>query len=283
VLCFRSGNAHLFVALLTVVALVSWSEGREWQTSAAVALGGAIKIFPLFLVPVFVARREWGLLWKTLVLTVILWALPTLYFGPRQTVALYGDWRQAIAGDFEAYKRQRAVDLSLPGVLTRWLAPVDYSTYVDSGYPQVNVVSLPPQPIKGITFAAMGVLGALSMWMCATLRRSSVSSARDIAAVGAIFITANLLLGPYTPIQHLSAFLIATMTLPIAFESAAASYGLVALGVVNSLLFAIPGSANQRALQAYGVFTLMALTLWAAAMLAASRAAPQRGGKSMKL
>jgi hypothetical protein len=268
-LCFRSGNAHLFVVMLVVFALLAWSRGSLWWASLAVALGGAIKIFPLFLIPVFAARRNWALVTRSVALTLVIWALPALYFGPRHTAELYRSWYASIGGDMEDYKRQRAVDLSMPGVVGRWLAPVDYSRHVDPGYPQVNFASMAPGTVRSIVLVVQCLLAVLTLWMCASLPRSG--NPRDIAATGALAITATLLLGPYTPIQHLSALLVAAMTLPVAFGDVPAARALVGIGAVNALLFAIPGSANQRAFQASGMFTLVGLAVWGASMLAARR------------
>lgn len=267
VLCFRSGNAHLFVALLVLLALVAWSRGQLWRASAALALGGAVKLFPLFLAPVFVARRDWRLLARTVAFTLLLWSLPALYFGPRQTVELYRSWIGSIGADFGAYKRQRAMDLSLPGAMERWLAPVDYSTYVDPGYPQVNFAALAPQTAKRLGSAAAGFIAVLSLWMCAKLRPFARDNPRSLAAAGAIFIVTILLVGPYTPIQHLSAWLIVVAALP-AVLGHRGRLALAGIGLFNALLFAVPGSASQRAFQASGVFTVIGLMLWGMAMAA---------------
>jgi hypothetical protein len=266
-LTFRSGNAHLLVSLLLVFGLVAWTQGRLWWTSAAVAIGGAIKIFPLFLLPVFAVRRDWALLKRSMVLTIVIWALPALYFGPARTIDLYRAWYSAI-GNIDAFKQQRAMDLSASGALGRWMAPVDYSRYVDARYPQVNILNAPAPVVRGATLAVAALVWALTLWMCARLRPGEANP-RHIAAVGALFITAMLLAEPYTPIQHLSAWIIAAMALPVAMGAGTRGRLLVIIALVNVLLFAIPGAANQRALQAYGAFTLIGFALWGFAMDAA--------------
>jgi len=47
---------------------------------------------PLFLLPVFIVRREWPLVTRVIGLSCLLWLLPVIYFGPRRTVALYRSW-----------------------------------------------------------------------------------------------------------------------------------------------------------------------------------------------
>jgi hypothetical protein len=59
------------------------------------------------------------------------------------------------------------------------------------------------------------------------------------------------------------------MALPVAMGAGTRGRLLVIIALVNVLLFAIPGAANQRALQAYGAFTLIGFALWGFAMDAA--------------
>jgi hypothetical protein len=271
ILCFRSGNVHLFVVLLTVLAFLAWSYGNYWKASFALAIGGAIKLFPLFLIPMLLIRREWRLLVRTVGLTVALWLLPIVYFGPQQTIVLYRAWYGTVIGDIGNYKLQRAVDQSMNGSLERWLTSIDYSQYADSDYPPANFADLSKPGLKIVNGAFAAAVVGLSLWMCFNLGVTVTSRKNAVATVGAIFITAQLLLGPYTPIQYLSGWLLAVLTLPAVLRRDFVERILFCIGFVNALLFAIPGRMSQRTLQAYGAFTVIGIVLWILSMLAARR------------
>lgn len=275
VLVLRYGNIHFPVVLLTVLAVLAWSRGKPWPASFCLALGGAIKIFPLFLIPVFVVRREWSLAARVVGFSAILWLLPALYFGPPKTLALYQSWYDIVSRDISYFKRQRAVDLSLEGSLGRWLTRVDYSQYKDPAYPQANLTELSQRVVQLATaIVRLAVLG-LSLWMCVLLRQAERPSLTGVNSMGeagrvtagCIFVTAQLLLGPYTNILYLTGWLTVALASPVVMRGQERLQRLIlGTGILNLLLFAVPGSMNQRAIQAYGVMTVLGLILWALMM-----------------
>jgi hypothetical protein len=269
----KSGNAHLFVVLLLIYAVMAWSKGREWPASFAIALGGAIKIFPLFLLPVFMARREWCVAARVTGLTCLLWTLPVVYFGPQRTVSLYRSWSNPIVFHLPRFEDQHSLDQSLPGTLKRWLTPVDYSGRVDRDYPQVNFATLPRRVVKAVTYGVGGIILVLSLWMCVLLRPVAKTLPPDrqrqlcVATTGVVFITFQLLLGPYTPPLYLCSWLLVALVLPSVVEGNKYLYNLLLLaGTMNLLLFLVPGRIHQRALQAHGAFTVLGLVLWGLSM-----------------
>jgi hypothetical protein len=52
--------------------------------------------------------------------------------------------------------------------------------------------------------------------------------------------------------------------LPVVFEhyGRRLNYGLLAVGLANLIILAIPGRSIHRALEAYGAFTLLNAALW---------------------
>jgi hypothetical protein len=269
----KSGNAHLFVVLLLICAVMAWSKGRVWPASFAIALGGAIKIFPLFLLPVFMARREWALATRVAGFTCLLWLMPAVYFGPQRTMSLYRSWSNPIVFHLPRFENQHSLDQSLPGTMKRWLTHVDYSGRVDRDYPQVNFATLSRRALKAVTYGIEGIILTLSLWMCALLRSVAEILPTDrhrqlcVASAGCIFITLQLLLGPYTPTLYLSGWLLVALVLPSVVEGKKYVHNLLLLtGTLNLLLFLVPGKINQRALQAYGAFTVLGFVLWTLSM-----------------
>jgi hypothetical protein len=87
--------------------------------------------------------------------------------------------------------------------------------------------------------------------------------------MSAIFITAQLLLGPYTPIQYLSGWVLAMLAFPAILQRGFGQRTLFGIGLLNVVLFLIPGRMSQRTFQAYGVFTLIGILLWVLSLMAA--------------
>jgi hypothetical protein len=278
VIALRYGNVHLFVVLLTILGVLAWSRGRVWTASAALAVGGAVKIFPLFLLPVLAVRREWGLAARVVAFSALLWMLPVVYFGPRETVSLYRSWYEVVARNTDEFKKQHALDHSLEGALERWFTRVDYSEYHDPDYPQATVVELPRGVVETGTTAIRLAILALSLWMCVLLRRASERAREDFGSngnpytvtAGAVFISAQLLLGPYTNILYLSGWLLLALASPVVLRGEKLlERVMLAAGVINALLFAVPGRTNQRAIAAAAVYGFVGIILWTAVMLGA--------------
>jgi len=269
----KSGNVHLFIALLLIYAVLAWSTGRVWPASFAVALGGAIKIFPMFLLLVFMVRREWALVTRVIGFTCLLWLMPVVYFGPQRTVSLFRSWSNPIVFHLSGFENQHSLDQSLPGTMKRWLTHVDYSGRLDQDYPQLNFATLSRRTLKAVSYGVEGIVLALSLWMCALLRPVAETHPTGrhrqpcVASAGVIFTTVQLILGPYTPMLYLCGWLLAALVLPPMVEDKPYVHNLLQLaGTMNLLLFLVPGRINQRALQAYGAFALLGLVLWVLSM-----------------
>ena len=272
---FLYGNAHVLVLLLLVVGVMAWARKKPWTCAAALALGGAIKLFPLFLAPVFLLRREWKILGRLILLSGVLWALPAVYFGPRATVALYRTWNATVAGNLNRFERFHPLDQSVIGAVERRLTAVNYASRRDSNYPEVNIAQLPARLAHALAVAVALAILAATLWMFFKLRdkrsTAALSPSEDsrvrVAISAVLFITAQLILGPCTPPMYFSGWLLAAILLPsILPVKSGASKALLAISVANVFLVALPGAKMQRALQAGGAYTLVGVALWALAM-----------------
>jgi hypothetical protein len=264
--------------LLTLAGVLAWSSKRIWAASVLLAFAGAIKVFPLFLLPFIVVRREWRLAVRLIALSCILWALPITYFGPRQTLALYRNWYDSVVRDVESFERFHQLDYSLAGTTRRWLSHVDYLQFRDRGYPQVNWLDLPPTVVRCVAGISQGLVLGVSLLLVALWKwpRSNEYGDNDsscqlvIAATASVCTAAQLLIGPYTIFLDLSAWVILALTLPVFVEHCAPRLNnwLLAIGAANLFILAIPGRANRRALEADGAFTLLGIGLWLICIIA---------------
>ena len=275
----RTGNAHLIVILITLAGILAWSRERTWAASICLALGGVIKLFPLFLLPFILVRREWKLALKIMAFSCLFWAAPLVYFGPRQTVSLYWEWYQRIPVDVPRFETEHQLDYSLSGAARRWLSHVDYSQYRDKEHPEVNWLDLPSAAVRGISRILNALVWGLALLLAYRLPKAGGQEPESraarhrlgVATIASLYVTSQLLTGPYTIFLYLSGWLIVGLTLPVVLQRCAErlNYGVLAIGVANLAALAVPGRSHHRAIEAYGVFTALNLGLWLITLIGA--------------
>jgi hypothetical protein len=271
----RSANIHLLVVLMLVAAVVAWGRGQLGRAAALVALGGAIKVFPLYLLPALLLLREWRLVARILLFSALFWSLPVLYFGPTRALELGAQWWSEVGG-VERLRRESRLDVSVQSAVERWLSVNDYSTRIDPAYPQVNLVSLGGASAR-VAGSALGLLiASISLVAALRLGASIADPAARAAAASSLSVTAQLLLGPYTQLLYLSGWLLPVLALPAAAALQRSALprlraALLALGLANMALVMVPGSANHRLLEAAGAYTLAGLALWGLCVWIAAR------------
>jgi hypothetical protein len=268
----RTGNAHLGVVLLTLAGFVAWSKERTWTASICLALAGVVKVFPLFLLPFLLVRREWKLALRFVSLSCVLWAVPMAYFGPRQTVSLYRSWYSSVPADVQRFEGLHQLDYSFTGAIRRWLTHVDYSQHRDKDHPEVNWLDLSAATVRVIARILNGFVLGLSLLMASMLPKPGAEAPTSkearhrlvVATTASLFVTSQLLFGPYTIFLYLCGWLAVALTLPVVFQHGAErlNHWLLGIGLANLVILAIPGRSNHRALEAYGVFTLLNIALW---------------------
>jgi len=272
----RSANVHLLVVLLTIAAVVAWARGKAGRAAALLSVAGAVKIFPLYLVPFLAGLREWRLCTRIALMSTALWMLPLAYFGPARAVELYGQWWQDIAGNVERLRYESRLDVSLSSASRRWLSTVNYAPRIDRNYPQVNLANLPSAWAHTTGRALVGLVVLMTALAVLRLRASVADLGARAAAAGSLCLSAQLLVGPYTTLLYLSGWLLPVLALPAAAATQLAilprlRHALLALGIVNVVLALLPGAGLHRALEAWGVHTLISAALWCLSLWVACR------------
>jgi hypothetical protein len=272
----RSANVHVLVVLLVLAAAVRWGEGRAGRAALLLAAGGALKLFPLYLVPVLAIVREWRLGLRVLGLSAALWAVPFAVFGPPRAAELYLQWWQDVGGNVDRLRLESRLDVSLESAAVRWLSPVDYSLRIDRAYPQVHLLDLGPTRARLVGRGLTLLVALVSLVALVRLGRSMADTTARAAAATSLCATAQLVVGPYTTLLYLSGWLIPALALPVAAAiqrpiHARLRAALLTLGVVNLVLVLAPGSARHRALEAWGAQTLISLALWGLSVWIAGR------------
>ena len=261
---FRYGNAQFLVFALTALSLLL-SARRPQAAGAALALGIAIKVWPLFFVPYLLVRREWKTVqWAALIL-VVLTLFPSLYFGFAKNVDLLAEWFNQ---EFRIQTGQDEIwfpSQSLRGVLMRYLTAVDYSQVPDSNYPAVNAANLTPRTVRMIWFSMASAIYAA--FLALVFSRNGKEAWID---AGLAFCLVALL----EPFTQKYALVIVLWPALAAGRLFARAPGLRCLSIGLALIQPIiPGSQAQRFMQALG-FDFAAMVMLAVALAWSLRAEP---------
>src|SRR5262245_24186668 len=262
---FRYGNAQFLVFALAAFSLLL-SEKRPFTAGAALALGVAVKVWPLFFLPYLLARREWKTAQWAGVILVVLTLLPSLYFGFSKNGNLLAEWFNQ---EFRIQAGQDEIwfpSQSLRGVLMRYMTTVDYSQVPDSNYPAVNAANLPPQTVRMVWFS---MASAIYIGFLAVVHSRHKKEAWIEAGLAFCLIA---LLEPFTQKYALVIVLWPAIAAGRLFARAPSLISLsVGLVLIQPI---IPGAQGQRFMQALG-FDFAAMVVLAVALAWSLRAEPK--------
>jgi hypothetical protein len=259
----RSGNVQLLMVTLTLASLLAWRAGRTWRAALFLALAGAIKVFPLLLLMFFAALREWRIVRRVAAVSAVLWLAPALYFSPARLVLLNAEWLRDVAST-ERLHRESRLDVSLIGACQRWLSETDYSQRIDRDYPQVNFANLDAIAARRLAYVIALLLGSAALAACAVAGGALKDDMRARSAMlASLWMTTQLLVGPYTTLLYLSGWMAPALALPFLLrKSDARIRALVALASIALTAVLLPGRGLHRALEAAGIHTLVCLGVW---------------------
>ncbi len=165
---FRYGNVQFYIFALVAAALLlatgpSGAPARGSRATAAallLALAAAIKVWPLFFLPYWLARRRFRAAGLAALFLVALTLAPAVAFGWR------GNWR--LLRQWEAQERTTALEAgsvwypsqSLRGVLTRYLSRAPAAA-TGGAYPRIHVADWSDAAVSRL-WLALEALGYLS-------------------------------------------------------------------------------------------------------------------------
>ena len=208
-----------------------------------------------------------------------------MYFGWSGNVELLRQWATQEWGTGSLSNAVWYPSQSLGGILHAYFGKTDYSRWPDSNYPDVQILSVNPNIVRGVWIAVIVTCYAGLLWV-ARVGAVSVSWIEDALA----FATLPLLL----PFAHRIVFVVllwpamvvAALLLPRNAFSARSKYFLYTAITIFALEPFVPGSRTQRFFQVAG------LDFWATCLLSAglllawldrtlSRGFPVAGGRAM--
>lgn len=254
VLEFRYGNVQFYVVALCVAALLAVPR-RPRCAGALLGLGIAVKVWPLFFVPYWIAARRWRAAAAALIAAVLLTAVPALVVGWSSNFALLHAWvAQERATALHAGTIWYASQ-SLRGVMMRAL-PL--------GSALVTRLWLPLDLIVYVLFL---------FYAKASLRRGAVLE------TGAAAFCLLAILAPFTHVKDLVLLLWPAVAVAVlvgrpAEKGSALARGLCwAAAILAGIIPLVPGAAAQHRLQLAGA-DFVVLCLLAAGLLVAMRRPP---------
>ena len=168
---FHYGNAQLFVFALTAASLLI-TRTHPLKSAASLALAISLKVWPLFFVPYLAVRGDRKTVAWTLILTLGMTLLPSVYFGVGGNFRLLEQWFH------QEYLTQTGAQeiwfpsQSLRGVLMRYLTVIDYSQVPDSNYKQIQIAELNAGRVRSIWLAAAAIIYGLFLAQIYRRRRS---------------------------------------------------------------------------------------------------------------
>lgn len=178
----KHGNVNLFILLLVVGCLYSFSRGRDRFAGVLLALAIACKVTPALFIVYFLWKRSWNVLIGCSVgLVLFFFVVPSLGFGIQRGSLVEG-WEQNWASLTAWYKNMivpyvvhgevwsERENQSLPGLLTRILShSPSFSKYVndiETPFAYHNVADLSAQTIKRLVQACQGLFLILMVIVC---------------------------------------------------------------------------------------------------------------------
>jgi hypothetical protein len=255
------GNVEFFIFGITALALLR--AHREPAVSAvALGLAAALKVWPLFFVPLLAARRRLRTAALALAFTAMFTFSPMAALGPRRAWPLLQQWftqeRAVNSGAGEVWYPSQ----SLQGIMTRYLTQVDYSRVPDRHYPEVNFAGADPETVHlawlGLAVAGYLALIGLTLFDLTPLGRTGgpIEDYEETILWGVAFCALPLL----EPFTH--RIVLVLLLWPAIVAAHAVANGLAPPGARRLLTIAagiavaeplVPGHVTQRWFQALGL------------------------------
>jgi hypothetical protein len=182
----RSINCNLIVLAAVVLGCAALAAGRDATAGFWFALGIALKVFPVLVLPYLAWTRRWRAFGWAAAFTVVFWAaVPLAAFGPDGTRAAFAGW----AGELT-----RATDPALKHSHPILISLDKAATHATGGHPVSTRFA-----VAGVCalWAAVGLAGA------ATARFANRRDAVSVFAHVALLIAGPVAVSPYLEAYHL--------------------------------------------------------------------------------
>ena len=264
------GNLQFLVFAVVAAGLLA-IDGAEWRGAFLLALGVALKIWPLFFMPYIAVRKGVRAALLMAVFLGGLMLLPAAYFGWSGNVSLTRDWITQERSTSNLTAEAWFPGQSLAGIMERYVTVMDYSKWSDRNYVQLHLLHLNPRLVELMWY---GLAGAAYLGLLWVARRASEHSELEFPILGGVLLTdalafcAMLLLSPFA---HRIAFVVLLWPAIIAaallarpgFPSPRAKL-LIWLAVAIETIEPLLSSAKMQRL-----FQVIGVDFWAACILTA--------------
>jgi hypothetical protein len=222
---FDLGQPNLVLLAMMLYGFWSLRHQRSWLAGFMFALGTAIKVFPIAVLPYLVWRRNWGAAVATVAFTgILLYIVPAPIRGFERNAAEVKTWYQGMVGSssekgFGQRDEQNWswVNQSLIAVTHRLVRPINYNQEDPNKPPRtMNVIDVDYRTANWIVLALSALLG---LGFVAVMPRQALRTARsDAEELGILFCLMTVasplarqyyfmwLFFPITVLMHRAAF-----------------------------------------------------------------------------
>jgi len=283
----RHGNINLLILVLVCACWDAYRRGRDVRAGVLLGLAITLKVTPGLLAAYFVYKRRWLLAGACIAGAVLfLIVIPSMALGIDRNWELLGSWSEHMVlpflrGRVTQFETENT-NQSLTGLCHRLLRPtraIENSTYTAEDDVYVHVVSLSERTVgwivKGISLVLLGLLG----WLCRAPgrdRRHPLAVAElGLVLLAMLFMSERSWKAHYVTLLVPYAVLV-WWTTTQAHTPRDRRLGRVLLGVsfalVTGTASGLIGSTASDYAEAYGLFMLGGMVLFAALGLILHRA-----------
>jgi hypothetical protein len=264
------GNVQFLVFAVVAAGLLA-IDRAEWRGAFLLALGVALKIWPLFFMPYIAVRKGVRAALLMAVFLGGLMLLPAAYFGWSGNVSLFRDWITQERSTSTLTAEAWFPGQSLAGVMERYLTVMDYSKWPDRNYVQLHLLHLNPRLVELIWYALAGAAYLGLLWLARKVSEHGKLESPILSGVlltDALAFCAMLLLLPFA---HRIAFVVLLWPAIIAAALLARpgfpsprSKMLIWVAVAIETIEPLLSSAKMQRL-----FQVIGVDFWAASILTA--------------
>lgn len=261
-------NIHLIVVCLLTLAFVFLLRERTKLAAGSMALGVAIKVFPIISLPYFALRQQWKFLLLTAASLATFFALPSVYFGFQRNIELHREFVDHVLTPSPVMEVNRPPNQSVFGVLERLLTDMKYEERLgDRDYPKIHVTQLDPSTVKSYGYVAAAVIFIITFAALYITGRSNrqIWSRPIVLYEFGLVMCMMLLVGPWTNrIYPVTLFIPATLLLQSAiYKGSRIAYAALVPFVIASIIIPlVPGAKFSRWSHVIGFDFFSAFGAW---------------------
>lgn len=154
---------NVFILWMVVLSLYLFSKDKQFLSALIMAFAISIKVYPIFIFLYFVVKREYKLIFYTMLFTALFSFIPVLVFGLEQTIEYYKFWYQHNVEPFASVGHKNQSFFSMMRSLLTHDSPGLNSPLNQEIY--INFLNLSIEQVKIVSYAIIAIPGAFIVYL----------------------------------------------------------------------------------------------------------------------